>query len=266
MGFGDEIMATAEVRRLNAVTGRVVRVVDRHGRARWSEVWEHNPRVAPGDFRGEVAVLRNGPGCRHYLEEARRDRFVFRAGAVSEPGEIWFDAAERGDVGVLRAGGAYVLIEPNVDAGFGHTANKDWGFERWQAVVRAVSGVRFVQPGLQGARRLVGVERFESTTFRRALVSLAGARLYVGPEGALHHAAAALGVPAVVVFGAFVSPAVTGYASHRNIAVPHPGYPLGCGFRAACADCRAALDSIAVADVVGEIGAALAGAGPDWLR
>lgn len=261
MGFGDEIMVSAEARRLNDATGKIVRIVDRHGRPRWNEVWENNPRVAERDFCGEVATLRNGPGCRHYLVEARRDRFVFRAGAVTAPGEIWFDAEELREVDAMRAGRPYVLIEPNVDSGFSHTVNKDWGFERWQAVARALSGVRFVQAGPVDVRRLERAEPFESGRFRRALVALAGAALFVGSEGALHHAAAALRIPAVVVFGAFVSPAVTGYASQRNISVPHPGYPLGCGLRTGCADCRAALDSIPVAEVVRQIEEALAGGG-----
>lgn len=261
MGAGDEIMVTAEARRVNEATGRVVRVVDRRGLPRWSAIWEHNPRIATRDFRGEVVELRNGPGCRHYLAEARPDRFVFLAGAVTGPGEIWFDRPEREEAEAWRAGRPYVVIEPHVDWRFGHTLNKDWGFERWQAVVSAMPEIRFVQVGPPGVRGLEGAERFESERFRRALVAMAGASLYVGPEGGLHHAAAALGVGAVVVFGAFVAPSVTGYRSHRNIAVAHPGYPLGCGLRSACRECRAAMESITVGRVIREIEAALADPG-----
>jgi len=46
---------------------------------------------------------------------------------------------------------------------------------------------------------------------------LANAALYVRPEGGLHHAAAAMRVRAVVIFGGFIHPLTTGYPEHANI-------------------------------------------------
>src|SRR5262249_3229320 len=93
-------------------------------------------------------------------------------------------------------------------------------------------------------------------TFRDALCVLSLARLYIGPEGGLHHAAAALGVPAVVIFGGFNSPKATGYAWHSNIVAP--GEP--CGTVAYCLHCRDAMKSITVERVLNaaraELGAA----------
>src|SRR5262249_52788187 len=88
--------------------------------------------------------------------------------------------------------------------------------------------------------------RVVTATFRDALCILSLARLYVGPEGGLHHAAAALGVPAVVIFGGFSSPRATGYPWHSNIAAP--GKP--CGSIAYCAHCREAMASITVERVL----------------
>ncbi len=71
---------------------------------------------------------------------------------------------------------------------------------------------------------------------------LSHAQAYLGPEGGLHHAAAALRVRAVVIFGSFISPETTGYPFHANCYVADAHAP--CGRWGDCAGCRAAMDAI----------------------
>lgn len=61
----------------------------------------------------------------------------------------------------------------------------------------------------------------------------------------MHHAAAALGIPAVVIFGGYVSPAQTGYAAQMNLFTG--GQP--CGRRTECAHCADAMSDITPAMV-----------------
>jgi hypothetical protein len=70
--------------------------------------------------------------------------------------------------------------------------------------------------------------------------------VYVGHEGGLHHAAAAVRLPAVVIFGGFITPAVTGYAEQVNLTAPGLGvaHPLGCGRRVDCPHCADAIAQI----------------------
>jgi ADP-heptose:LPS heptosyltransferase len=75
---------------------------------------------------------------------------------------------------------------------------------------------------------------------------LARAKLYIGAEGGLHHAAAALGVPAVVLFGGFIPPLVTGYETHINLT---GGAQEACGSLKPCDHCRKAMDAISVEEV-----------------
>jgi ADP-heptose:LPS heptosyltransferase len=89
--------------------------------------------------------------------------------------------------------------------------------------------------------------RVVTHSFRDALGVLSLARLYIGPEGGLHHAAAALGIPAVVIFGGFNSPKSTGYPWQSNIT-GSSGEP--CGSVAACWHCRDAMASITVERVL----------------
>ena len=72
----------------------------------------------------------------------------------------------------------------------------------------------------------------------------------VTTDGALMHAAAALGVPAVVLFGGFMSPLQMGHKLHTNLwngAEP-------CGTHTGiCAHCRGAMESIEVEQVIDAI-------------
>jgi hypothetical protein len=254
MGFGDELMAAGEARALRRARPRAKVVVGDGQREVWSEIFDGNPNltrladVRPGD---EVIWLRNYYGCRPYLDYRRsvgNQRQVFRPYRAIR-GDVVCSAAEHARADALlrdisRAGLPLVSVEPHV----AFTVNKDWRFGKWQAVVDALRECAvFVQPDY-GRRMLRGVHPIRAT-FREYCAVLARCALHVGPEGALHHAAAAVRRPAVVVFGGRIHPAITGYAGHTNVYVDVPGSP--CGMIAACAHCRECLEAIAVESVVG---------------
>lgn len=91
----------------------------------------------------------------------------------------------------------------------------------------------------------LGVSHIRTATFRQACGALSGAKLYIGPEGGLHHAAAALGIPAVVIFGGFIHPRTTGYDLHTNLFVGDEP----CGSTNYCVHCVDAMASISVDEV-----------------
>jgi ADP-heptose:LPS heptosyltransferase len=93
------------------------------------------------------------------------------------------------------------------------------------------------------------VRRVETSSFRDACRLLSNADLFVGTDGGLHHAAAALGKRAVVVWGGLVSPKILGYDSHINL---HSG-THSCGSEGPCLHCRKALDWVTVDMVVSAI-------------
>jgi hypothetical protein len=237
MGLGDWLMATADIKALHAETGRPVHVVGKGERVMWSEVFENNPKVSRG--RSGTVRLVNGPGLRPYIVGRNDVRWTWRRGRDQQPGELYLTPAEKAFAAPYAG---KVLIEPNVKAN-GH-ANKAWAFERWQAVVREY-GAPMLQVGQPGTRWLEGVQRVTTPAFRLACAVLAVSRGFVGTEGALHHAAAALGVPAVVLWSEFIAPDVTGYTTQRNIR--HAGEP--CGARVPCASCAASMAAIGVDEV-----------------
>lgn len=250
MGWGDEIMVTARVRRMQVRDPRPVGIRGGDGLARWHSIWDNNPRMAkpgwhwPGQHR--VQWLHDFPGHRPYLDYSkfrnrdRRQPYVytqFRA----EPGEIYLSPAEK-NLGDLARGA--VILEPNIKASA--SPNKDWGWQRWRRLARELQDLRLIQIGAPGVPQLGDrVEFIATRDIREACGVLSGAALLISPEGGLHHAAAALGIRAVVIFGGFISPATTGYELHTNLFTGG----VACGMRVACAHCQAAMERITPAAV-----------------
>lgn len=239
MGFGDDIMTTARVRALHEQSPVRVLVTGLDGKPRWSEVWENNPKIAR-DRASAGQILRDGPGARPHLDYARmtRDRFFFNQVPLA-PGEIFLTDAEK------ALGRRAIVIEPHVKTGA--SPNKDWGYQRFQELVRARPDLPWVQFD-HGGPLLEGVDAIPTRSFREACGVLSGARAAVLPEGGLHHAAAALGIPAVVIFGAYIPPSITGYDLHVNLARDVPEIA---GFNRSHPRAQAALASITIDEVLG---------------
>ena len=257
MGFGDEIMATAAARRLKQAEPRAAIVIGDGAREVWRDETEqifagnpHVSRLAQIAAGARIVWLRNYYGHRPYLdyqrgEPGRRQAFAPYRAAV---GELFFTADERAAAAAVVAGARrdsrpLLAIEPHVAFG----PNKDWGLANWQALVDALRGeVVFLQPNY-GKPLLSGVHGV-AASFRGFAVVLEQCDAHVGPEGGLHHAAAAVGCPAVVLFGGRIAPAMTGYPGHENLYVEGPGSP--CGMVAPCAHCRACFAAIGVEMVI----------------
>lgn len=240
MGIGDELMAAGQARAIWLQHGSRVEIIDTAGRRRWHPMWEGLPYIVKPADRGTAhKVICNAPGHRPYIAGKTDERWTWKR-FTPTPAEIVFTPAERKAVEwAATLEQRYVVIEPNLKPRA--SPNKDWGFARYQAVVDGGDAyLPFVQVGAAGARTLRGVKRVQTADFRAACAVLAHARAYIGPEGGLHHAAAALGVPAIVIFGGYISPEQTGYGEHVNLFTGR----RPCGMRIACAHCVKAMAEI----------------------
>lgn len=237
MGMGDEVMATGEVRRLRATDPRKVQIVDRHGKVRWSDLWNGNPGIARPDEEGDFQRHENAGHCRPYIdyERSTRQRWVFRRGYRATPGQLF---------GIVRdrRGEGLVLVEPTIKSNA--SPAKQWGGWRDLAATKAYAFGQMVAPGQTA---LPGAVPIRTATFQEACGVMLAARALVLPEGGLHHAAAALGLHAVVLYGAATSPMVTGYDSQTNLWVDDPA---GLGWRIRHAACERAWKQITVERVL----------------
>lgn len=244
MGWGDEIMVTAEARALQQKDPRKVAVPSKRFASAWHPIWQFNPRMAHPDELTGVQWLQNYSGHRPYIDYAKstRERWAWKPYRC-EPGEIYLTDDERA-IGAEIAGA--VIIEPNIKAGAPRTKIWGRGTERWESLADLLRGRGFdlVQIGPRGAVEMRGVRRVFTANVREAAAAVSGARAVVTPEGGLHHCAAAFGVPAVVIRGGYIGPQVTGYAGQADLFVASEEWPLGCGARFSCAHCAAAMEAI----------------------
>lgn len=235
MGWGDELMAAGEARRIHQTTGAKVRIVARAGGRTTlsSALWDNIDYIAKPGEPAEASVV-DSPFERPYRAGIGPDGSRWRE-YQPVPAEIRLTPGEHALA--AAAGEGFVLIEPHVKAARDGAENRRWGWDRYAALVSSRPGLRWVQVGKPELATLPGVVRLRTDSFRKACAVLARAAAYVGPEGGLHHASAALGIPAIVIFGGYISPKVTGYPSHVNL---FSGSGLGCGRQQGCGcDCMA---------------------------
>lgn len=233
MGYGDCLIATGMARMARARhPGKPICIGD-GSVIEWNEVFENNPHLSKTVVPGCVWI-HSHKGFRPYVDNAKttNDRFVWKRDFRVYPGEIFLTAAE---VERWAEYQNFVYIEPNIKGWCG--PNKDWGFDNWQAVVRSLPEVAWVQgPG----RKLKGVTQVETKSFRDACALLSRSLLFAGTDGGLHHAAAALDKKAVVVWGGYTHPRNLGYDSHINL---HAGVEP-CGNTKPCNHCVSAMQKI----------------------
>ncbi|MGE3932357.1 MAG: FkbM family methyltransferase [Rhodospirillaceae bacterium] len=250
MGIGDDIMVTAIVRSMQARDPRTVAVLGKDGAPRWNDIaWAGNPRILRrGRDLAGAQTLQNHGGRRPWIAGKSRERFAFNPWRP-EPGEWFLSAAE--SAWALQALPSATVLIHCTPGRMNKTVNMDWGRDRWAELARrlARAGVPVVELRTPG-QAPVAERSIEAPDFRHAVAAVARARLFVTPEGGLHHAAAATSTRAVVLFGGFAPPATFGYAGHINIAARE-----ACGIRTPCAHCRRAwadLDPARVAHLTEE--------------
>jgi hypothetical protein len=249
MGFGDDILATGLARGLwgagkFAAFGDGKRIIW----GPWSEeVFRHNPNIARPGTEGHLGLVwfDHYKGHRKYNQmDSSRSRWIWNYAFKAIPGQIFLTPEECAFGRAVGAG--FIYIEPNVPWHKSVAPNKDWGLKKYQAVAdRLLADGHDVVQSNHGRDRLLRVRNVSTPKFRDALavMRLAGAALM--PEGGMHHGAAALEVPAVVIFGGFIPPVVVGYRSQVNFT----GAAEACGSLNKCLHCRAAMERIEVEEV-----------------
>ena len=208
------------------------------------EAFKNNPNIADRADLPNIEWVHYYKGHRGYnAGDYYRRRWIWNYDFVAPRGEIYFSLKEHA---WLNPAPGTVLLEPNVPWHKSVAVNKDWGALRWQLLAAKLKSAGWrVRQTSYGKVRLESAEAVPCTSFRHAAAILAGCDLAIVPEGGLHHAAAAMHKRAIVIFGGFIPPEVTGYRGHINLT----GGAEACGKWDRCEHCRKALDNIEVEQV-----------------
>lgn len=270
MGRGDNLLATGLARGAHARGKRIAFGPSNSRRTCWdqfsAEVFRNNPNIAiPGTERaGDVEWIDFRNGHRQYnmaLKGYWRWNDDFRA----LPGELFFDDSELQWAAAAAPEDAFIVIEPNVEQHKPWVLNKQWSPARYDVVASRLQryGYDVVQLIHKSSVHLIPkVQRITAPTFRHALALLERAVLYIGSEGGMHHGAAAVDLPGVVLFGGFAPPSVLGYSSHTNLT----GGVMACGRWNTCKHCLQAMQNISCDDVFTAARQLLAKKGPTYAR
>lgn len=237
MGWGDEIMALGRVERHFLKTGRQVAIVGPAGDRRRNELWEGNPAWNP---TAEDTII-DGPGARPYIERWEGTRIILNTKHRPHAGRVFLTAEERKR---CTLSGRFAVISPHIKGNA--SPNKSWGAKLWE---QAIDGfpMPVYQLGNGGLDLIIGARFYHTPTMRDAAAVIERAAIVLTNEGGSHHLAASLQRPAVVVFGGFMHPRVTGYPQHANLIAD--AMHVGCGKYEPCEACRNSLDKITPAMV-----------------
>jgi ADP-heptose:LPS heptosyltransferase len=105
-----------------------------------------------------------------------------------------------------------------VQLGSTSSDNKAWPIEKWKELMHSLPEIDFVQLGSPGEFPLEGaVNLLGKTSLRQAFSMLQHASGFVGIDSGLQHAAAALSIPGVVLWGTS-NPKTWGHETHINIS------------------------------------------------
>jgi len=260
-GIGDELMLTAIAAAARAA-GRPIHVL-----AAYPEIWRGNP-----------APLSVQTGVERWWYARQRGwitteiiHLAYRTGA---PGHIAEQMAAAAEV-TLPPGWRPVLDVPGTQPreprliavqiscrGARYAATtKEWPEAKWQELARRLAtDFRLVQLGSTADPRLEGAEdRRGHTTLHEAAALIGRASLFLGLESGLQHVAAAVGTPAVIIYGGRSRPAETGYPFNHNLT--RSPACAGCGLNDGCPHAMICME-IPVEEVAQHVHAAGAGSPP----
>ena len=133
-----------------------------------------------------------------------------------------------------------------------HNINKEWPEDYWKIILKELSKDNLIIQTYSDENNTV-YEKFYSIkcNFRTACSILNLSDIYLGAEGGLAHAAAALNKNAIVIFGSWISPEITGYSDHINLYKNSENE--ACGNLNPCEHCLSSMKKITPQDVMDEI-------------
>ena len=261
MGYGDEIMVTGFARLAKQKYPHLQVIIGdkKSGKLYDSVIFKNNPNITKAsdlDLSINKVWIENYFGNRPYVKDVDKERIHWNFNYRPVRGDLYFNDDEMNSAIFsfkkineewnLKFGNKMkkiIFIEPSrknkkydLDNSRLGGLNKDWGYENWQKLINSFQNeILFIQSVYEGGRSFDGPYEYKSD-FRHACAMMSLCDSFVGFEGGFSHAAAALKKKAVVIFGGWIHPKITGYDFHENLYADIEGSP--CGMKKYCEHCN----------------------------
>lgn len=276
MGLGDDIMTTAFAKiEKEKFPERQVVVGDFKKKIVFeSIVFNNNPNITQRSELDEskpIHFIDNHPLNRPYIDWEKTStiskNYFWNLNFKAIPGQIYLTDNEKKQAQVIinlaknywndKSTKNYkkiIFIEPsstkiNDDQFYYKHKNKDWGIDNWKKLSSLLGDEYLIIQSVHEDQNLLPNVFSCNIDFRIACALLKVVDLYIGPEGGLGHAAAALSKPAILIFGGWIHPSVTGYDFHENIYVEIENSPCG-ALSFECDHCKVCMRQISIAKII----------------
>lgn len=255
MGIGGDLMWTELARRIHKKQNKKVCFIERDGSVRKPNVWLNNPNISfskkdsylikrsdfkklPEKMTGDKEVWNTG----QHIIKSRCDFYNIQKYKIRS--HIYFTVQEENYIKsiVLTLPKEFIIIEPHSKTNW--INNKLYSFEKWQSIVNSLhQEIPIVQMSIPRNKVLNNVINIGSKirNFREAALIIRYAKLFIGCEGGLMHAANALETQSIIVFCPMFNPTFTKYANTEAIWV-HTKEHSNC-LEKNCKKCRQLMES-----------------------
>ncbi|MGV3720478.1 MAG: glycosyltransferase family 9 protein [Actinomycetota bacterium] len=236
-GFGDHLMLSAVIEGLKAERPEL-RI---HLAATHPEIFQHNPHVEWTAYEGRMKKWRRAELERYHRVHFRspQERYLQLSGHLIDDmyREVGVELRERPRQPRIylterelqfRAEQIEALPRPRIaivpfGKGTVRLPNKVYPAAQWCALTQLLGGIGGALLHLgasQEGPRAEGAVDFRDIGYRNTASVLQRCDLVVTHVSGIMHLAAAVGTPAVVLYGAAEHPAISGYPWNRNVYVP----------------------------------------------
>ncbi len=272
MGLGDDLMVTAfvEQEKLKHPKKQIVIGNLKEKKIYGSLIYKNNPNITPVekvDRNKPIHFINYHNRNRPYIDyqKSNNNNWKWNMDFSPTPGKLYFTDDEKNKAELIlnqakehwkknntnKYKGVifFESTSTKIDDSFFYykMKNKDWGLSNWKKLILKLKDNFLVIQSRHGKSLKYDGAYYPSVDFdfRTACVIINNCDLFLGPEGGFGHAAAALKRKAVLYFGGWIHPKVTGYNFHENIYFDNPNSPCGAvGY--ICNHCEEARNSITV--------------------
>jgi len=260
MGLGDDMMWLGEAEKVHKQNKDAVI----HDGREYSPMWKGHDWVVAPDYDGpkkRILVPRKPGGNRWYIDGWGPGKIIYKNYVPTPaPYRISTDEINKA-VKILKDNGIkptdqFVIVNPDTK-NTTLSSNKDWGFHRWQSLTDKLNGhVKVVRVKPSGpVKDISGLVQYGQKTLDNAIniseddvrVSFAimsFSKLIITSEGGVHHFAAAINKPALVLYGGAIHPDQTGYVDRNQTYYVYNDPKTPCGSQIPCKHCKEAMAAI----------------------